>query len=286
MSEKKMIHTKQQPFTDPRTLMKSASLQDPVWALIDSLDAVTHGLENPDAEELLENNTEEAYLAWRHLIKALKYFYSGRKNECLEILAKIDKSSPLFILRHLFLHWAGIQKLSESGLSEQVIQVLSSLYTKLIVTTHPLVTKMEQAEEALRQDMIEIFIKEARKILLTLLNSNEREKIIIAFRYARSILENIYDMGLDINLVDDLIFSVFSQRDAWVIKCLFSRQRIPAVSETYFKALLESPDSGYCTTYSLLDISQLKEHCVATELTSYCNHIESSYVQLELFNGI
>jgi hypothetical protein len=172
--------------------MEKLSKNDPAWNLLDAFDAVTNGMENPEAMKKASLLKGEELEPWKHLVNAIACLYSGDTEGCKKSAEKIGKDSPPASLKPIFKAWSHLHEirmeaLDTGGLQNAACEELSGsspavleLFQRLIIEPHPLSLIAEQAEEALRQGLEEQFSSLASKVLNSL---HERGSALLALRY-------------------------------------------------------------------------------------------------------
>jgi hypothetical protein len=161
---------------DLYTLVERLPKNDPAWNLLDAFDAVTNGMDNPDAMKkalLLKNPDLEP---WKPLIKAIQFLYSGETEKCRRASHLIPDNSAPACLKPLFRAWPARGR---QGVPDDSGERVAGLFEKLLVQPHPLCLIAEQAEEALRQGLEEQFIVLASRVLCGLKEQSE----LYALRY-------------------------------------------------------------------------------------------------------
>jgi hypothetical protein len=180
---------------DLYTLVERFPKNDPAWYLLDAFDAVTNGMENPEAMEktaLLKNLELEP---WKLAVKAIQSLYSGECEQCRFAAEQIPDGSAPARLKPLFRAWLGRGKTRGrkqpakelAGSSEKI----TALFEKLLVEPHPLSLVAEQAEEALRQGLAGQFSVFAGKALCGLREYSESA----ALRYCAYCLDLLRGAG-------------------------------------------------------------------------------------------
>jgi hypothetical protein len=172
--------------------MEKLSKNDPAWNLLDAFDAVTNGMENPEAMKKASLLKGEELEPWKHLVNAIACLYSGDTEGCKKSAEKIGKDSPPASLKPVFTAWSRLHEIRvealASGGQDAVCEELSGcspqvleLFRRLIIEPHPLSLIAEQAEEALRQGLEEQFSSLASKVLNSL--HEQRGSALLALRY-------------------------------------------------------------------------------------------------------
>ncbi|MDR1930306.1 MAG: hypothetical protein LBQ44_06700 [Treponema sp.] len=178
--------------SDLYLLVEKFPRNDPAWNLLDAFDAVTNGMENPEAlrkAALLENRELEP---WKALVEAISRLYAGDTGGCRKAAERIREGSPPASLRPLFNAWAKDRELREQGNAGNLEKALrgelsrcgpaaQDLLKRLVIKPHPLSLIAEQAEEALRQGLEEQFALFASRVLCSL--REQRGGGFLALRY-------------------------------------------------------------------------------------------------------
>ncbi len=165
---------------DPRVQLRNAGAADPLWDFADAFDAVTNGMSNPDAFDRLEGCSDPAIRPWKALANAVGAIYAGDGPACRAAIEKLD--GPPEVLKPLFEAWLDPSdqvdyfKDSDAGVAR--------LWGELFSGPHPLVLLAEQAEEALRQGMVEHFEALSIRVLKQLAEMERLEAKELAIRYA------------------------------------------------------------------------------------------------------
>lgn len=174
------------PIVDPYTLLEHPKPQSKHWALVDAFDAVTNGMDNPEALEQIRYLHEPELVSWKWLIFAIKALYEGDAKQVETAVSQIEDTSPPAVLKNLFINW-----LSEHN-KENAIKIeeeeLAVLYNTLRLPQHPLINRAEQTEEALQQGLLPLFEQYFERILFELYNSSSTDGPALAIRYGVHIL--------------------------------------------------------------------------------------------------
>jgi hypothetical protein len=173
-------------FADLYTLMENLPKDSPAWFLIDAFDAVTNGLENPEAFSRIEQVDMPVFEPWKKLIYAIKALYAGDMLSCKKFAEAIDDNSAPAVLKPFFRAWICRQEGTDQ---ESIFRELTNsckqvadLYKRIIIKPHPLYLLAEQAEEALRHELGEQFEYLALKVLSGL--RDMRNGAVLSIRYA------------------------------------------------------------------------------------------------------
>jgi hypothetical protein len=172
---------------DLYALMENLPRDSPCWNLVDAFDAVTNGIENPEALAGLDLVTEPALQPWKALIRAVEALYAYDAPRCRREAELIDGESPPGVLKPFFRAWLIRQgtcrrKTVFKELSGSCDSV-AGLYRRLLIEPHPLAVLAEQAEEALRQGLYQQFEGLASGILRKLQEEERGDGPLLAVRY-------------------------------------------------------------------------------------------------------
>jgi hypothetical protein len=157
--------------------------EDPAWSLLDAFDAVTNGMENPEAMKKAEALADPALIPWKLLVRAIASLYGGNTDQSLSAAEAIPEDSAPAGLKPVFRAWA----LRRRGNGEEKLFTLltgcgkpaAELFRRLLIEPHPLSLTAEQAEEALRQGLEEQFFSLSGRVLSSL----KEQSPFLAFRY-------------------------------------------------------------------------------------------------------
>ncbi|MDR2470852.1 MAG: hypothetical protein LBD09_01920 [Treponema sp.] len=169
---------------DLYALVENLPPDDPAWNLLDAFDAVTNGMENPEAIKQARRLTDPALEGWKYLVEAIAALYGGNPGECRRAAEAIPGGSAPESLKPLFRAWL-IRLGGGGGGNEALFKTLSGcpaaaeLFGRLVIEPHPLCLQAEQAEEALRQGLEEQFCLLASRMLCALRETSPP----LAFRY-------------------------------------------------------------------------------------------------------
>jgi len=185
------------PITDPRTFLTTAPPSAPIWTLIDAFDAAANGMTNPEAEERLEKIDDEHFLAWKALVHAINAFYVDDRPALEKAILDIPPNSPPAVLIPLFNAWGGKTDPDGGSPLGNAGRVVIELYKRVIFAVHPVKLLADQAEEALRQGMIDHFELMASRVLRELHELKSPEAVALAIRYAQRCLSLLDETGED-----------------------------------------------------------------------------------------
>lgn len=152
---------------------------------------------NPEASARLSQVEEEAFRPWQALVSALRAFYSDDAASLLDALDRISDAAPPAVLKPLFRAWA----LSPDAAAEEILSEASAavvaLHGRVLSQIRPIEGLAEQAEEALRQGMIQHFEADACRVLRELHESPRSDGPLLALRYAARCLLLLDEAGED-----------------------------------------------------------------------------------------
>jgi hypothetical protein len=174
--------------TDLYALMEDLPRNSPSWNLVDAFDAVTNGIENPEALAGLDLITEGTLQPWKTLIRAIQALYAYDIPRCRREAEAMDDNSPPGVLKPFFRAWLARQGTNHrETIFKELIGACDSvagLYRRLLIEPHPLAVLAEQAEEALRQGLYAQFEGFASEILRKLQEEKRCDGPLLALRYA------------------------------------------------------------------------------------------------------
>ncbi|MDR0599975.1 MAG: hypothetical protein LBG84_07845 [Treponema sp.] len=188
---------------DLYALVEGLPKNDPAWNLLDAFDAITNGMENPEAMKKAEALRRPELEPWKLLIRAIAALYGGNSEECRRAAAAIPAHSAPGSLKPLFQAWlvrregaspsgGGRGKARGKGKAPAGgSRPAAELFHRLIIEPHPLALIAEQAEEALRQDLEEQFGGLASRVLCSL----KEESPFLGLRYGVYCLTLLNDAG-------------------------------------------------------------------------------------------
>ncbi|AEJ19806.1 hypothetical protein [Gracilinema caldarium] len=261
------------------------------WALVDAFDAVTNGMDNPEALERIRSLDSIELNSWKWLIYAIKALYEGNASMVEQAIHHISEGTPPALLKPLFTTWLS-KRLQRQNLYLDKPE-LADLFTQLSLPQHPLVNRAEQAEEALKQSFLPLFEQYFIKILRELYQIDTETGPGLAVRYGIHTLCLLYEGGYQLENVLPLLVQALGEADGCAclalafIKLQTINQNLQERTLQALDACLAAPDGRFlnadmkCTlsiiktffnTSGIVDIIQIKLQNVRDP------------VQMELFN--
>jgi hypothetical protein len=184
---------------DLYTLAESFPQNSPCWSLVDAFDAVTNGIENPEALARMRQIDDPALRSWTALVRGIRALYAGDLPACRTAAEELEDGSAPGTLKPLFRAWLSRQG---CGGRDEVFAELSGardavpgLYRRLLIEPHPLSLLAEQAEEALRQGLAAQFEGLALRVIKTLREQRRCDGPLLAMRYALRCLDLLDEAG-------------------------------------------------------------------------------------------
>ncbi len=280
---------------DPRPLLEGAPPSSPLWALADAFDAAANGMENPEADARLQAATETRFRPWKAAIAALKALYADDRRSCREAAASIDPDSPPAVLAPLFRAWTLSTAADRSLAMEKELAgaetAVAELFGRLIVDAHPLGIQADQAEEALRQGMLDHFERSAARILRELHANRNVDGPSLALRYAARCLALLSEEGQEEADFYSVIVRALGRADGFLAIGLSLVERDDCAAAAAFRGALEAGDGVFLAgplrslvaqAADILDGSEpLPKGAAVRALRPACEDRET--LQLELF---
>uniref|UniRef100_A0A7C3IFE8 Uncharacterized protein n=1 Tax=Gracilinema caldarium TaxID=215591 RepID=A0A7C3IFE8_9SPIR len=181
------------PIVDPYILLEQPKPLPEHWALVDAFDAVTNGMDNPEALERIRVLDHTELASWKWLVFTIKALYEGNA-EAVELAVQyLEDGTPPAVLKPLFFTWLSEHLHGKAVFLNQ--PELADLYTTLRIHQHPLVSRAEQTEEALQQGLIPLFEHQFEKTLHALYSIHPNEGPGLAIRYGVHTLCMLHEMG-------------------------------------------------------------------------------------------
>jgi hypothetical protein len=186
---------------DLYSLLKTHPADSPAWSLVDAFDAVTNGIENPEALARMESLTDPSLRPWKFLIQAIKALYDYDLPRCTAAFEAIDDDSAPGVLKPFFRAWITRQETRDRALIFREISEFRDsvvgLYRRILMEHHPLTLAAEQAEEALYHTMYEQFEALAIQVFTGLRAQIRTDGALLALRYAQYCLDLLAKNGYE-----------------------------------------------------------------------------------------
>lgn len=242
--------------SDFRVLLAEAPVSSPLWALADAFDAVTNGMENPEALARLHASSGDPELeCWKALVAAIRALYDDDPSACRRALESLDPASPPGRLIPIFRAWiadasapgaahgaahgaGGVRKLVRDG-------PLGPFIRTLVTPTHPLSLMAEQAEEALRQGLYGHFENLTFRVLRELQDRLSCDGPLHAVRYARYALATLTRAGFDETGFLTQLRQVMGSADATFVLALRLVVSDRASAAKAFRSAAEEPEGEF-----------------------------------------
>ncbi len=229
---------------DPRTLLDQAPIESPYWALVDAFDAVTNGIENPEAMEKLHKIQDPAVESWKALIEAIRALYQEDTEACEGALERLDDQSPPGVLKPLFLAWIA-SAVGGDALITQMASASASvaeLFNRITTRIHPIAMVAEQAEEALRQGLLDHYEALVQRVLKELREQKRGDGPLLAVRYALSFLRELDTQGIGGEEYFSILIKALGKSDGFCVLGMYLWEKDEMAAETAFRAALENHD--------------------------------------------
>jgi hypothetical protein len=186
---------------DIYTLLKSYPADSPSWSLVDAFDAVTNGIENPEALIRMESLTAPSLQPWKFLVWAIKALYDYDLPRCTAAWEAIEDDSAPGVLKPFFRAWIARQETRDRALIFREISEFRDsvvgLYRRILMEPHPLTPAAEQAEEALRHGLYGQFEALAFRVFAGLRAQVRSDGPLLALRYAMYCLDVLDKNGYE-----------------------------------------------------------------------------------------
>jgi len=232
---------------DPRTLLSSAPPDSPYWALIDSFDAATNGLENPEAFARLSAAADPELAPWQALVTAIRAVYAQNEELCAAQLDRMDEAAAPSLLKPLFRAWlqtCGPERSALPALADAPAAV-ALLFQRLTAGTHPLVILAEQAEEALRQGMTDHYEGISYRIMRDLQSRQHGDGPALAVRYAVRSLRSLEESGCAGNDYFSVVLRALGRVDGFFSLGLALLEHDQPAAAAAFRGALEASDGHF-----------------------------------------
>jgi hypothetical protein len=229
---------------DPRTLLDQAPIDSPYWALVDVFDAVTNGIENPEATDKLQKLQDVAVESWKTLIGAIKAMYQEDTEACALAVERLDPQSPPAVLKPLFLAWIASGLGGEKLVTEMASASASvaDLFNRITTRIHPIAMAAEQAEEALRQGMLDHYEVLVQRVLKELREQKRGDGSLLTIRYALSFLRELDAQGLGGQEYFSILIKALGKSDGFCVLGMYLWEKDEMAAETAFRGALENHD--------------------------------------------
>jgi len=178
---------------DPYILLEQPKALPEHWALVDAFDAVTNGMDNPEALEQISSLDHTELASWKWLVLAIKALYEGNAEAVEQAVQHLEVGTPPAVLKPLFATWLSEHLHATAVFLDQ--PELADLYTRLRIHQHPLASRAEQTEEALQQGLIPLFEHQFEKILYQLYHIHPEKGPSLAIRYGVHTLCRLHEGG-------------------------------------------------------------------------------------------
>ncbi len=238
-------NTREGVLVDPRAFLHSAAPSSPLWALVDSFDAVTNGMTNPDAAERLAEIEEEAFLPWKSLVAALRAFYADDAAALIDALDRIPDKSPPAALKPLFRAWAATPETEMGSALSAASAAVAALYERVLTDSHPAEGLAEQAEEALRQGMLEHFENDACRVVRELHDAGRVDGPLLALRYAARCVALLSEEGADDAAFFSALIRTVGRSDGFAALALALVDRDEQAAAAAFRGALSGSQRGF-----------------------------------------
>lgn len=169
---------------DPRAFLPSAPPDSPIWALVDSFEAASNGMANPEAASRLAEMDDAVFAPWRALVRALSALYAEDTAALETALERIPADSPPAALAPLFRAWLAPSPADCAAALGEGSSAVAGLYRRVFTDHHPLAQLAEQADEALRHGMTDHFEALSSRVLRDLGETPRSDGPLLALRYA------------------------------------------------------------------------------------------------------
>ncbi|MFA6507386.1 MAG: hypothetical protein WCT14_14905 [Treponemataceae bacterium] len=229
---------------DPRAFLHSASPSSPLWALIDSFDAATNGMTNTEAAARFAETEEEAFLPWKGLVAAIRAFYAEDAAGLIDALDRIPDSSPPAVLKPLFRAWALSPDVTAAESLAEAPAAIATLYRRVLTEVHPAAAFAEQAEEALRQGMIEHFETLACRTIRELHDATRSDGPLLSLRCVARFLALIDEAGEEDGAFFSAILKTIGRADGLTALGLALIDRDDEAAAAAFRGALASKGTG------------------------------------------
>jgi hypothetical protein len=275
------------PIVDPYILLEQPKPLPEHWALVDAFDAVTNGMDNPEALEQIGVLDHTELASWKWLVFAIKALYEGNTKAVEQAVQHLPEGTPPAVLKGLFATWLSEQNqrtfinIDEPGLAD--------LYTKLRLHQHPLASRAEQTEEALKQGLIPLFEHHFEKILHELYHVQAEAGPGLAIRYGVHTLCILHEMGCRLEDFLTLLVQALGEADGCcclAIAFIKLQETHPGLQERTLKAIeacLSAKDGRFAKADMKRTLGIIKTGLDASDRVQRKRNLYREPVQMELF---
>lgn len=189
-------------------LPDSHPLKQEAFVISDALEAVTNGMENPEALEALEALDEASpFRPWRSLIAAIKAFYQGDHQQTTALLDEIDPEAPP---AHLGPFLLSLIDRTAAELQGEHGYAWKELYRKITENQRFIESARKDLEESRHQG--EGYFLDTLILLIQDLTVSYRETAVrLALWGLRTAIEDNFD---EEPLIDGLL-SIYGKAEGW-----------------------------------------------------------------------
>ena len=196
----------EEALTNAKRLADNHPLKRQAFIVLDALESVTNGMENPEVYEFLASIPEDSSLTpWKLLVYALKAYYRGDYGEMAERLEAIVEASPPKALSRLLLHLAGLRD-AEKALGRVEREIAKALRGE----SSPVTEAIAQVNEALEADNEAAFSDSVAFLIKELYGSNPDTSKSLAL-WA---LELLAEREMNRLILQEHLFLIFGEAEA------------------------------------------------------------------------
>ncbi|QQO07424.1 hypothetical protein [Breznakiella homolactica] len=228
---------------DLYSLIEQMPPESAAWGLLDAFDAVSNGLENPEALAAMDHVRDPRLESWKHLVRAIQAMYRDDPAGCRDTLDALADDAPPGVLKPLFRSWMAARG-GGGGTSRELASApvpVRNLYRKLLITPHPVTVLAEQAEEAFRHNMTDYFERLVCEVFRKLREQHRCDGPLLAVRYAQYCLSLLNDQGYSGTDFFPLLLRALGEADGL---CVFGFALIGRDNEAAVRALRGALDAG------------------------------------------
>jgi hypothetical protein len=179
----------------------------------------------------------------------MKALYADDREACLRAAASIQEDSPLVVLVPFFQAWAATTAPNrEAAVQERLADAdtaIAALYGRVIADAHPLGSLADQAEEALRQGMLDHFERSSARILRELHGNRSVDGPFLALRFAARCLSLLNDEGLGGADFFSIIIRSLGRADGFLSLGLALVGKDDCAAAAAFRGALEAQDGVF-----------------------------------------